>query len=525
MTLWDDPHSSLFLFDVSGFCSIPFQGRAVSLAIFGVSDQIEPVLATSQNRFLMLANRSVDVLTNTVTHTMGRDVHDPISQAGFSFSAPYFYSGLAFGGVPSFVDCADKLDSFYGHCRDMKICVGSGTTHELILEKLLPGMEAIPTASSDDDLQKLSDSTCNVVASEPVSMPLHKVRKLGYDGPWKIGDKIFSKEPLTLVTRQDDAQWSNVINMVVNVFIVAEEKNISKANAKDLEIFLADDREFAEMLVPIVSEFGNYGDLHSKHLERNVPRQGLNSLYTNNDDTGLLYSFPFGDVDAIGPGPIPRKTLDTIMKRGYLRCGLIERAGFAEFDESGNWFGFDVEFCRALSAAIFAGTTDTVQYEILSRSDSEDFKALTSGRVDALAGARVALRADYLQPSTEQRYTFSLPTFYESGDSRNACASATREDDCQWSDFVHWGCDGIVFCRRREHSTRLLWGDACCEIVWRRHEANAARQRAGSGALWRDLQPHTCKHHASIWWKYAEQVVGWPPTLPYEPSLESGYMQ
>jgi general L-amino acid transport system substrate-binding protein len=52
-----------------------------------------------------------------------------------------------------------------------------------------------------------------------------------------------------------------------------------------------------------------------------------------------------------------------IRQRGALVCGVAPGvAGFAHVDERGRYTGFDVDICRALSAAIF-GTPDKVRYE------------------------------------------------------------------------------------------------------------------------------------------------------------------
>src|ERR1700730_16821574 len=47
-------------------------------------------------------------------------------------------------------------------------------------------------------------------------------------------------------------------------------------------------------------------------------------------------------------------TLDQVKKRGYLACGSNPgRAGFGLPDGQGHWAGLDIDFCRALAAAIF----------------------------------------------------------------------------------------------------------------------------------------------------------------------------
>ena len=48
------------------------------------------------------------------------------------------------------------------------------------------------------------------------------------------------------------------------------------------------------------------------------------------------------------------QTLATIKQRGVLNCGSNGTlAGFGLPDAQGRWTGLDVDFCRALAAAIF----------------------------------------------------------------------------------------------------------------------------------------------------------------------------
>jgi general L-amino acid transport system substrate-binding protein len=75
--------------------------------------------------------------------------------------------------------------------------------------------------------------------------------------------------------------------------------------------------------------------------------------------------------------------LDSTKKRGTLNCGVSEGlAGFSARDGDGNWRGFDVDFCRAVAAAVL-GDSDRVTYVPLNAI--ERFDALTSGQIDLLA--------------------------------------------------------------------------------------------------------------------------------------------
>ncbi len=76
-------------------------------------------------------------------------------------------------------------------------------------------------------------------------------------------------------------------------------------------------------------------------------------------------------------------TLDSIRQNDVLRCGVnTGLAGFGIADEQGNWTGLDVDYCKALAAAIL-GDADKVSYTPLSAQ--QRFTALQSGEVDVLS--------------------------------------------------------------------------------------------------------------------------------------------
>jgi general L-amino acid transport system substrate-binding protein len=77
------------------------------------------------------------------------------------------------------------------------------------------------------------------------------------------------------------------------------------------------------------------------------------------------------------------KTLDTVKQRGTLNCGVgTGLAGFGQPDDKGAWTGLDVDFCRAIAAAIF---NDPQKVTFKPLSAKERFTALQSGEIDVLA--------------------------------------------------------------------------------------------------------------------------------------------
>jgi general L-amino acid transport system substrate-binding protein len=79
---------------------------------------------------------------------------------------------------------------------------------------------------------------------------------------------------------------------------------------------------------------------------------------------------------------VSASTLDTVKARGYLQCGVnTGLIGFAIPDKKGYWKGFDVDYCRAVAAAIFS---DPQKVKFIPLSAKERFTALQSGEIDVL---------------------------------------------------------------------------------------------------------------------------------------------
>jgi general L-amino acid transport system substrate-binding protein len=76
------------------------------------------------------------------------------------------------------------------------------------------------------------------------------------------------------------------------------------------------------------------------------------------------------------------QTLNAVKARGTLNCGAnTGLAGFGQPDAQGNWTGFDVEYCRAIAAAVF---NDPTKVKFVPLTAKDRFTALQSGDVDVL---------------------------------------------------------------------------------------------------------------------------------------------
>jgi general L-amino acid transport system substrate-binding protein len=75
-------------------------------------------------------------------------------------------------------------------------------------------------------------------------------------------------------------------------------------------------------------------------------------------------------------------TLETVKQRGLVVCGAnVGLPGFSMPDRQGNWTGMDVDYCRAIAAAIF---NDPTKARFIATSSVNRFTTLQSGEVDVL---------------------------------------------------------------------------------------------------------------------------------------------
>jgi general L-amino acid transport system substrate-binding protein len=88
-------------------------------------------------------------------------------------------------------------------------------------------------------------------------------------------------------------------------------------------------------------------------------------------------------VATAGVASAQQKTLEAVKARGQLVCGVnVGLAGFSAADDKGVWAGMDVDYCKAIAAAVL-GDGNKVRY--VATTTKERFTALQSRELDVLA--------------------------------------------------------------------------------------------------------------------------------------------
>lgn len=118
-----------------------------------------------------------------------------------------------------------------------------------------------------------------------------------------------------------------------------------------------------------------------------------------------LFAWPLLAFALIAPAVA--QTLIAVKERGNLLCGAYENLpGFSTKNANGRWEGFDVDFCRAVAAAIFG---DAEKVDFIGVNVEDRFPAVQSGKIDILSGGSTWTMAR----EGEFKLIFPATTYYD----------------------------------------------------------------------------------------------------------------
>jgi general L-amino acid transport system substrate-binding protein len=285
--------------------------KAFAAAVFATDDpqegtHYELIPVDADARFNALRAGEFDVLVRNTTWTSSRD-----GAEGVSFAHPNYYDGQAMMVPRGEFATLDDLDG-------ANICVTAGTTTELNLADYFGarGLGFSPVVLEDYDqiFQAFRQNRCDAVTGDRsalVGLTSQWEREVG---PLVIFEDIISKEPLAPGVLDGDDEWFDVVNMVVNGLILAEELGVDSRNVAQEVEQPSDPKNGALLGVPVAAgeeagiafdpglaveptfmqnvlrAVGNYGEIFDRHLTPLGLERGLNALWT---DGGIQYAIPF----------------------------------------------------------------------------------------------------------------------------------------------------------------------------------------------------------------------------------------
>mmetsp|Transcript_29328 Transcript_29328/g.61828 ORF Transcript_29328/g.61828 Transcript_29328/m.61828 type:complete len:804 (+) Transcript_29328:229-2640(+) len=417
-------------------CGVPFSGsgegffvqmcRALASVIFGDPERVKLILVTSENDFVQLQNRIVDALVSGDMHTIRREVNEMKTQSGFYFSfPPYFFTGIVYFGQREYVICAEEQIR-YGYCENLVVCIPHS---EIVLSKIslyFPISRLRTGSSLNDMIEKLFDGTCNVMAHDFFQFFEHPKTKDGFEsGKYVFSNTTLSYEPLAMVTRNVDQEWSDICEGTLQGLIKGWQENITQDTSL-CPVRASNSLNISFMNAPIC--VGNYGDIVNKYFDGEVNKVGLISAPA----FGNLECSMCNNANALKQG-----TLEMIVSRKKLNCGVVAQYLNAENNMSSEYSEglsrMNEIFCHAVAAAIFQDDESAVNISYLGAFNNSLFLADT---YDVIAGGWRNL-SDWSPELSDM--VFSIPYYYAGmGDGDDRIISfATQKGDPLFSSFVN----------------------------------------------------------------------------------------
>ncbi len=119
-----------------------------------------------------------------------------------------------------------------------------------------------------------------------------------------------------------------------------------------------------------------------------------------------MWALLAGAMLVLGTQGADAQTLKAVKDRGTLNCGVSNGIPGFSSNAGGKWAGFDVDFCRAVAAAVF---NDPEKVTYVPLNAEERFTGLQSGKVDILSRNSTWT----LERETTYKLLFGPITYYD----------------------------------------------------------------------------------------------------------------
>mmetsp|Transcript_18811 Transcript_18811/g.39619 ORF Transcript_18811/g.39619 Transcript_18811/m.39619 type:complete len:968 (-) Transcript_18811:291-3194(-) len=421
--------------------------RAIASVVLGDPNAIQAKHMTFGNRFFKLNNREIDVLMMGDFYKLEREIREPMTQVGFAFSKPYFSTGIAYGGETSLVECAEKRSRFGDPCSRLKICVLHRTSVSTFLREFFPPSFLYNANLTAQLIDGLTKGECNVIAAEMFtwSKIIRSFSSLmgTTTGSYALGNSIMEQQYMSIVTRNNDLQWIDIVAGTVDVQTDTSYVEMAVQNTSYCPLNSTNTLGINFMSAPAC--IGNvYANVSlPEELSSFIESAPFGEIMERRNESGMVWAPVFGDLSCSScPDALKEGTLARIKQRGHLNCGVIVDDNLPGLTEMGEIY------CRAIAVAIFLGDITAVEIvSFASFSETVDFYTV---QLDVVAGgSRYSLVNDWspIEWNSELSgdYAFSIPYYYQDIVYPNIynytfmkeITLVTQAGDPLWSSFVN----------------------------------------------------------------------------------------
>jgi len=416
----------------------PLRGTVCALvasALFGDPSKVTHIPVSKGDRFISLENRETDLLVDSVSYTIQREVKERTTERSFIFSKIYLYARAIYMGNQTYVECAETKQR-YGHCSGIRICCAYPSGHYDFLARQFPSDYIVPVSVRENYGKTLPlvdsyvNGTCNTIFADDLLVKFYSRKNHNQRRQIFSGNQTAMIDPQGIVTRGDDREFADVMSWVINAAIYGEEQNISKNPSLCQPYDSPPTASYEIDYMLAVYCVGNYMDVSDE--------EGRGEMNRINNGTSMVLPTTF-DVLADPNAESVQGTLAAIRSKGRLDCGVVvpTDVNVSLMDAKGA-IGVSVSYCKALSAAILNGDVKSIRLlPYLEESDSVE--ALNDGTVDVVAGAKAQMQYDLGGPGVPGVF-FTAPYLYgneTASEGVTMVTMATREDDEMFCSFVN----------------------------------------------------------------------------------------
>ena len=275
--------------------------RATATAVLGDVDKVRYVTTDFVDRFTTLGSGKGDLLYRATSNMVNRDTGDRLVFPGTNYHDRQGFMVARDLGIGS----ALELDG-------ARICVLAGSANEEPLAEYFRSnnmeYEAVPRDTTEQTRASLETGYCEVMTAG-ISTLIASRTDMEY--PWAYTSVPDFAQPETIsemsfgpVVRQGDDAWAEIVRLVLNAIIAAEELGVTSTNVDSFDAGTEDPRirrllgiesnqgtgfgldvEWARR---VIRQVGNYGEIFDRHLGPGTPVKLERGLNVRRADGGLL---------------------------------------------------------------------------------------------------------------------------------------------------------------------------------------------------------------------------------------------
>ena len=272
--------------------------RAIAAAVLGDSHAVSITPLTNRTRFAALQSGAVDVVSGGGSWTFSHD-----EALGLTFAGVSYYDGQGF-----LVRAKTRIHTI-ADLAGTRICVLGGAASQQALADVFKARDEDYTPVLRDTLaeavQAYRHGDCDALSDDTSLLAGLRASMNADDNLILPG--FIADEPLGLMVREDDGRWADTVRWTLNALVLAEELEVTSANAEALRRdsanppirrLLGVDGEFGQRLglnadwaYRAVRQVGNYREVFDRNLGGLGLTRGRNALW-DAAEPGQLYAPP-----------------------------------------------------------------------------------------------------------------------------------------------------------------------------------------------------------------------------------------